>query len=137
MNRNVVGRERLLALRDLQEPGEPDLVAEIVEMFRADGNARLARARGALARTDAAALRLEAHSLRGSAGVIGADVLSDAALDVERCATGGDLRTAGPLVDTMARAVADVLVELAAFAGVVDAGGGAGPGPRPADGARP
>ena len=131
MSQNVVGRDRLLALRELQEPDEPDLVAEIVAMFQVDSHARLARARGALNRRDADALRLEAHSLRGSAGVIGADVLAETALAVERCAATGDLRSAAGLVEAMDSAAAGVLAALAAFPTVVRAD--AGPGRHPAD----
>jgi HPt (histidine-containing phosphotransfer) domain-containing protein len=110
---DVLDWTRLNALRELQAEDEPDVVAQVIEMFREDAPARLARARAALARGDRAALALEGHSIRGTAGVIGASALREVAGAVEREANAEDFAAAGVQVDAMARAIDDVLAALA------------------------
>lgn len=110
---DVLDWSQLRALRELQVDGEPDLVAQVITMFREDAASRLARARAAFERGDGKALAREGHSLRGSAGVIGASVLRNAAEALEREAGAQNLIAAGARLDAMARAIDDVLSALA------------------------
>jgi len=121
----IVDWDQLLSLREVQAPDEPDVVEQIIEMFLVDSDARLSRAREALASTDAAALRLEAHSLRGTAGLIGAEHLRAAAEVVEYAAPAGDWPSIQVAYGTMVAAVGDVRAELAKFASA--AGGSSDP----------
>ncbi len=110
---DVLDWTRLNALRDLQVEDERDVVAQVIEMFQEDAPGRLARARAALACGDRAALALEGHSIRGTAGLIGALALREVAGEVEREANAQDFSAAGVHVDAMARAIDDVLAALA------------------------
>src|SRR5579872_6622050 len=105
---SILDWNRLLSLREVQPEDGPDIIEQIATMFREDSVDRLARARAALQRGDAKALRLEANSLRGTAGLIGAGRLFAAATVVEREAAAGALATIGPLVDAMAIAISEV-----------------------------
>jgi HPt (histidine-containing phosphotransfer) domain-containing protein len=105
----VIDWNQLHSLRELQAEGDPDVVAQVVAMFQEDSAARVARACEALESGDAKGLRLEAHSIRGSAGMIGASVLCAAAAAVEHRAESAAPVEIRPLVDVMIAAVADAL----------------------------
>jgi two-component system, sensor histidine kinase and response regulator len=59
-------------LRSLQGGGGPSLLAELVELFSQDAPAHLAGLKEALARGDHRAAERAAHTLKGSAGNLGA-----------------------------------------------------------------
>jgi len=110
----ILDWDLLLALKELQADGEPDVVARVIETFRTDVPARLARAHAAAERGDCAAMRFEAHSLRGTAGLLGASILYAASTAVERDAEANDLAAARSGLTSVTRALDDVLVALAA-----------------------
>ena len=60
------------SLRRLTLPGEPDVLKEVLELFLADVPLRIDRLRVAGTAGDAAGLQRLAHSLKSSAGNIGA-----------------------------------------------------------------
>src|ERR1043166_6627020 len=95
---------RLEAVRGMQLEieGESDIVTQLVAMFKDDGAKRVARAREALQHRDAKSLRLEAHSMKGTAGLLGATTLREAAAAVERQLETESIDTIGPLVDAAA-----------------------------------
>jgi CheY-like chemotaxis protein len=66
----------LQSLRASQDPGEPDIVAEVVALFLKEAPARLASLREAVVSGDLAAASRAAHTLKGSAGHLGARTLS-------------------------------------------------------------
>lgn len=67
-----VDPEVLQMLADLQEPGEPDLLRELVTLFLRDTPERLHALRQALASADYATAARAAHSVKGSAANLGA-----------------------------------------------------------------
>ena len=79
----------LAALRELQEPGAPDIVLEVVRMFLGDSAQCREAAERALVAGDASALAFAAHRLRGSAALLGLERLQQTAEDVERVANLG------------------------------------------------
>jgi CheY-like chemotaxis protein/HPt (histidine-containing phosphotransfer) domain-containing protein len=84
----------LEGFRQLQEPGEPDVVVEFIDLFLDDLPDRLTAIRGAIASEAAEALRATAHALKGSAAYMGAKTLSGICKSVEDAARAGDLTTA-------------------------------------------
>jgi HPt (histidine-containing phosphotransfer) domain-containing protein len=64
-------------LRTLQEPGEPDAVVELAELFLRDAPARVEAIKLALAAGLSTPLREAAHTLKGSANNLGARRLAD------------------------------------------------------------
>lgn len=85
----VLDRAMLDSLRELQAPGDPDIIDELVRMFTADSARCCAAAEDALHRRDATALAVAAHRLRGSAGLLGLQRLQRAAEALERVANVG------------------------------------------------
>ncbi len=66
----------LASLRDLSEPGQPDPVVELIDLFLEDAPDRLHAMQTSLDRRDAEALKIAAHSLKGSAKNLGARPLA-------------------------------------------------------------
>jgi two-component system, sensor histidine kinase and response regulator len=74
----------LRSLRALRQPGKPDPVPSLVEVFVDEGRARVAECRRALTSYDQPALRAAAHALKGSSGTFGAVELQRVAAELER-----------------------------------------------------
>ncbi|MCK6553832.1 Hpt domain-containing protein [Candidatus Binatia bacterium] len=75
---------------------DPDLMREIIDLFLTDYRERLTALQAALDRNDAGDLCLQAHSLKGSAGAIGASQVAASAATLESLARAGALADAGP-----------------------------------------
>ncbi len=89
-HRPAVDPEVLQMLADLQEPGEPDLLRELVTLFLRDTPERLDVVRQGLAAGDLDAAARAAHSLKGSAANLGALDLHELAAQAEQRARAGD-----------------------------------------------
>jgi PAS domain S-box-containing protein len=74
--------------------GDEALIADLVQLFLADGLPRVARIKAALAAGDFATLRAEAHALKGSAGELALTSLAEAAGVLERLAEQKKTRAA-------------------------------------------
>jgi len=84
----------LAGLRDLRVPGEPDPLAEFIDLFLEDVPSRLRAIKAALAKPDAAALKEAAHSLKGSANNLGARPLARLCADLEKLGAQEDVAAA-------------------------------------------
>src|SRR5512147_3251918 len=67
----VIDTDTLAALRSLQEEGEEDLLAELIDLFLQDAPARITAIREAVTAGDWVALAEHAHSLKGSCASLG------------------------------------------------------------------
>jgi HPt (histidine-containing phosphotransfer) domain-containing protein len=113
----VVDEASLAMLREVQEPGAPDIVEETVAIFLADSEQRLAVLEGAVAAGAAAEVRRVAHAIRGACLVLGVSRLADACGRLERMGAAGELRGAPDglaLVRSEYAAARDVLRAIAA-----------------------
>ncbi len=92
--------EMLRSLRELQMDGESDLVAELVDIYLADAPTQIAAMREAIASGNAVALRLAAHTLKGSSGSLGASHLAALCKELEELAQAGSVAgAAGKLAE--------------------------------------
>jgi PAS domain S-box-containing protein len=71
-------------LRSLQEPGGPDLLGELVQLFLGDLPDQVRTIRAAIEAKDSTALRREAHRLKGSSQQMGASRLAAFCLQLEQ-----------------------------------------------------
>jgi HPt (histidine-containing phosphotransfer) domain-containing protein len=101
MDAPVLDAAVIASLRDLTLPGEPDVLAEVLTMFLAEVPRRLDRLRIAYAAGDIEEVHRCAHSLKGSAGNIGARDLYAACRELDERAKAGDHAAAGPFVATL------------------------------------
>jgi two-component system, sensor histidine kinase and response regulator len=84
-----------VALR--QVGGDRALLAELAAAFRGESRTLMTQLREAITAGDAAKLRRAAHTLKGAAGVFGAEAAFDTAMRVESLAAAGDLSKVGEL----------------------------------------
>ena len=98
--------DRSAALR--HAGGDPELLSEVLALFRADYPATLRKIASAVAASDAEQLRLHAHALKGALATVGSTAGRDAAFKLEQMGRGGDLAGAGEA----AAALHDVIASL-------------------------
>ncbi len=92
--------EVLRGLRELQMDGESDLVAELADIYLADAPTQIAAMREAIAWGNTVALRLAAHTLKGSSASLGATHLVELCKEIEELGQGGTVAGAAEkLVD--------------------------------------
>lgn len=85
-------------LRQLTIPGEPDVLSEVLNLFLQDVPQRVERLRNAFTAGNIQEVRRVAHSLKGSAGNIGAQSMFEACRRIDEL---DDLAAAGPLVGAL------------------------------------
>jgi HPt (histidine-containing phosphotransfer) domain-containing protein len=85
----IINWAPLLDLRAMQPPDEPDIVEDLIRTFVEDSSLRLTRLREAAAAGNGKQVRLEAHAIKGSSSLMGADAVTDVAQAVESAAESG------------------------------------------------
>jgi len=110
---DAVDWNQLESLRTLQEPDEPDLIEELLSSFVGDGKPRVARIAAAVSAGNCPAAKIEAHTLKSSAAMLGAGRLSQAAERLELAAHARETERLPSLAEDLARSMDEVL---AAFA---------------------
>ena len=88
-------------LRQLTVKGEPDVLAEVLELFLQDVPRRIAKLRAAYDAGDAVEVYRTAHSLKGSTGNIGARMLFDVCRQLDDKARTGNLAEAAQLIEAL------------------------------------
>jgi CheY-like chemotaxis protein len=96
--------ERLAALARLGEATGEEVLGRVVESFLRQGAVDLETMRQALACGDGKSLAAAAHSLAGSAGILGATRLATACAGLEEQARKGDLAACGLLLGSVEQA---------------------------------
>lgn len=91
----------LRSLRLLTAAGEPDVLAEVLQLFLREVPPRIDRLRIAWGAGNIEEMCRAAHSLKGSAGNIGARRLFAVCRQLDDSGRAGDLATAGSLVDAL------------------------------------
>src|SRR5712691_6442763 len=106
-------------LRELQARGSHGLVAQLVDTLMSDTAAQLQSLRDAANRRDHEAIYRAAHTLQGSAAMVGAESIAQACAELARTARHGSLDHIGPFVaeieagvEAIRRAIAQVADEL-------------------------
>ena len=89
------------SLRKLTPPGEPDVLSEVLRMFLQEGPPRMERLRNALAAGHIQEVHRAAHSLKGSAGNIGAQAMFAVCKALDDLGRTGDLAGAAALVEAL------------------------------------
>jgi HPt (histidine-containing phosphotransfer) domain-containing protein len=74
------------SLRELQEPGGPDLLEQLTAAFVEDAQNRLSELQQAVSTANHSDVRRIAHSLKGMCGAIGAPLMAALSAELERSA---------------------------------------------------
>jgi two-component system, sensor histidine kinase and response regulator len=85
----TIDRQVLEKLRSLRPAGAPDLALEVIELFLEDAPGRIDTLRDSLARGDLPTATRIAHTLKGSAGHVGAKLLATLCTRLEHKARAG------------------------------------------------
>lgn len=88
-------------LRQLTPPGEPDVLAEVLNLFLVEVPPRMDRLRNAWAAGNIEQVHRAAHSLKGSAGTIGARRLYEVCRQLDTRGKSADLAGMATLVDAL------------------------------------
>ena len=112
MDSPVLDPSVIASLRDLTPPGEPDVLKELFTLFLEDVPDRIARLRAAWQAGDAVGVQRAAHSLKGSAGNIGATKLHAVCAVLDAQGRSGDLAPLAPMVASLDAEYARVAAEI-------------------------
>ena len=107
-----VDPEVLQMLADLQEPGEPDLLRELLTLFLRDTPERLDALTRALAAADFDTAGRAAHSVKGSAANLGASQLQELASVAEIAARQRDAAALTPAATAVDAEFTQVRIQL-------------------------
>jgi two-component system sensor histidine kinase/response regulator len=88
----------IAGLRDLREPGQPDPLQELIELFIKDAKPRIEKMQSALNEMDGNGLASAAHTLKGSASNLGARGLAALCAQLEKIGKNGDLAEAANIL---------------------------------------
>lgn len=88
-------------LRELREPGQPDPMGQLVELFLRDSLPRLEQLSVALESGDIAKVVAASHTLKGSASNLGARCLSELCGTLEKHAKAGELTAARTVLEPL------------------------------------
>ena len=80
----------LEGFRNFQKPGQPDLVEKLIDLFFEDTTGRFSILKQAVIDRNAAAIKSEAHSIKGAAGNIGAAQMAELCKVLEQKASQND-----------------------------------------------
>jgi two-component system, sensor histidine kinase and response regulator len=94
-----VDRSELEKLRKFQGPDDPDIVAELADLFFEDAPPLLRSIEEAVERGEAESLERAAHALKGNCGTIGARRMARMASDLQNLRRSGDTTQAADLVN--------------------------------------
>ncbi len=94
----VIDQAIIAGLRELREPGQPDPLKELIELFLRDARPRIGKMQAAFDEKDAAALASAAHTLKGSASNLGAKGLAAFCANLEKAGKAGDLTEAANIL---------------------------------------
>ncbi|HYB95932.1 MAG TPA: Hpt domain-containing protein [Vicinamibacterales bacterium] len=88
-------------LRQLTSPGEPDVLTEVLKLFLAEVPRRMDVLRNAHGGGNIEEVYRSAHSLKGSAGNVGAHALAEVCRLIEERGKSGDAAALPALVDAL------------------------------------
>jgi CheY-like chemotaxis protein/HPt (histidine-containing phosphotransfer) domain-containing protein len=109
-----IDRSVLDSLRELQVPGEPDLVTEFVRLFHDETPPLVDALRSGVSQGEADAIRRAAHTLKSSSANLGAHHLSALSAELEKKGRSGELEGTPALLADLEREVERVGQALAA-----------------------
>ena len=108
----VLDRAVVETLRQLTTPGEPDVLTEVLQLFLQEVPPRMDRLRIACAVGNIKEVYRTAHSLKGSAGNIGAQRLMGVCRQLDEMARAGDLTEVAPLLAALGLEYESVAAEI-------------------------
>ncbi len=83
INGEVLDASLLNAFEELQEPGEADLIVELIDLYLEDAPRRIAALTKAASNSDWSEVKRAAHNLKGSSANLGVQLVSEVCAELE------------------------------------------------------
>jgi HPt (histidine-containing phosphotransfer) domain-containing protein len=96
--RQAVDLTVLASYEKVQLDGEPDLIVELIDLYRDDAPRRVAVMQESLAKKNLPSVKREAHSLRGSSGNLGALHMALICAEIEGIESGDQFASIAELL---------------------------------------
>ena len=109
---NALDRSVLASLRELQDDGDPDIVAEVGGLFLGHSPQKIAAILKAVENGDAKGLQTAAHSLKSSSAYVGAMRLSELSRELEMMGRSQVMDGAEEKAERLNREYKQVMMEL-------------------------
>jgi len=109
---NALDRSVLASLRELQDDGDPDIVAEVGGLFLEHSPQKIAAILKAVENGDAKGLQTAAHSLKSSSAYVGAMRLSELSRELEIMGRSQVMDGAEEKAEKLNREYKQVMMEL-------------------------
>ena len=109
---NALDRSVLASLRELQDDGDPDIVAEVGGLFLEHSPQKIAAILKAVENGDAKGLQTAAHSLKSSSAYVGAMRLSELSRELEMMGRSQVMDGAEEKAERLNREYKQVMMEL-------------------------
>jgi len=109
---NALDRSVLASLRELQDDGDPDIVAEVGGLFLEHSPQKIAAILQAVENGDAKGLQTAAHSLKSSSAYVGAMRLSELSRELEMMGRSQIMDRAEEMAERLNREHKQVMMEL-------------------------
>lgn len=88
---DILNRQTIEQLKIVMGEDAPAVIGDLIQTMQEEGAKQLAAIKTGIAEKDLESVRVKAHALKGSAGNIGADKLSETSSEMEILAQEGDL----------------------------------------------
>ena len=109
---NALDRSVLASLRELQDDGDPDIIAEVGGLFLEHSPQKIAAILQAVENGDAKGLQTAAHSLKSSSAYVGAMRLSELSRELEIMGRSQVMDGAEEKAEKLNREYKQVMMEL-------------------------
>ncbi|MCP4409336.1 MAG: response regulator, partial [Gammaproteobacteria bacterium] len=121
MGKTTLDKVALDNIRRLQRPGKPDILQKVIGYYMDSAPRLLENLHESLARKDADALRMAAHSLKSSSANLGAKALAGDCLELETMARNNQLDGAAGILCRLETNFEQIRAELESYPGIVNA----------------
>jgi len=93
----------ILELRQLEMPGQPSIIRELVTVFIQTTTERLGVLNNSISNKNFDLLKRTAHTLKSSSATLGAEKMSQICLQIESSSTSGNLEAVSGLLNHLLR----------------------------------
>ncbi len=111
-----IDQSALDAIRSLQRPGKPDILARIVNMYMEKSPELISAIHEGVAANDCDKVKMAAHTLKSSSAYVGASAMADACSRVEAKAAGNQLSEATGDIENISQGFTSTVDQIKQYA---------------------
>ena len=111
-----IDESALDAIRSLQRPGKPDILARIVNMYMEKSPELISAIREGVAANDCDKVKMAAHTLKSSSAYVGASAMAEACSRVEAKASNDQLGEAADDIENVSSGFTSTVEQIKQYA---------------------